>query len=190
MKYALLARFLLLNLAYSAGLALAWERGWVVPFFDNLISYAIGGLYVVGLCIAFVQAGKTSRALNEAKAGSGALLEGFRAAVARAGDLRASMALEKRLESRAGVLIQICELLVILGLLGTAIGFWLTFQSLDLMSVDTAEGLKALAGAIEVGFGLAMTTTIAGIVAAMALSTVQQMLETGTSKLIAAVLDG
>ena len=190
MKYALLARFLLLNLAFAAGGYLAFKEGWLLPFIDNLISYAIVALYFVGLGIASFHALKISRGLNEAKAGVGADLERFRSAVARVGAERAAMALEKRLESRGGVLVFLCETLVILGLLGTALGFWLTFQSLDLTNIDTADGLRALANAIEVGFQLAMTTTVAGIAAALALGSVLQMLETATAKLMAAVLDG
>jgi len=191
MNWALWTRFLAWNILFFAGFGYAFQEGWIMPFLDNLISWGIVALYGVGLVICGNQIFRTSKALNQAKAHplDNPMRQRFQLSVQRVGIERAMRALELRLGARKGVIGFICELLVILGLVGTALGFWLTFQSLDLTIIDTSEGLKALAGAIDTGFRLAMTTTVAGIVAAMALGTFDQMLGTGTAKLEAAILD-
>ncbi|MFQ5913638.1 MAG: hypothetical protein ACE5JS_10680, partial [Nitrospinota bacterium] len=123
-NYMLWSRFAALNLAGMAGLALLYVNGWmemVIAADASYITLFISALFVFGLIATGIRVHKVTRELDHVCKGTGGRLDSYREAL-RCGP-GAHRALELRLFSRIAYIRNTANALVLLGLIGTVIGF-------------------------------------------------------------------
>ena len=146
----LIYRFVLANmLGVALCMALAWS-GHLVPVFaadQSRVTFAISGLFLVGLAWTLKEAVCVSRGLNRSKA------QGYRPA--SVADAEKAMLKVEWLES-------VPEWLVGLGLLGTVIGFSVALSGIDQDSVMQATGAQNAVAALMSGMRVALNTTLLG----------------------------
>jgi biopolymer transport protein ExbB/TolQ len=104
-------------------------------------------------------------------------------------DSNAVRALEIRLFSRITHIRTIGNGLVVLGLIGTVIGFILVAAEVNSDNAADVSQVGALVGALLHGMGVAFYTTLAGAVCSLWLSLNYQILHTGTAGLLAVLLE-
>jgi hypothetical protein len=131
-RYLLLLRFILANAVALALVGAAAGQGWIGLIFQaetGAYSLAIVAVFLVGLVCSAQRALQISRELNEIKrvqgSARGALPEYLRQSEGRDAPSRALLAstLRLKLASRIAPVRHIANSLVLLGLIGTVIGF-------------------------------------------------------------------
>jgi hypothetical protein len=167
----LLSRLFVFNFAGAALVTWAWMRGYV----DMLtaadathMTAVISGLFGVGLASVGWRAWALSRAA------SGGIPSSIASAFRARRDAR-------KLAIRNEHIGDIVESLVILGLVGNAVGFLIGFRGVDAGTFGSAEGLREGGAHLLAGVGTAFGSTIAGL--SMALWTLwnNRMLATATA---------
>ena len=178
-----------INLAGAAFLALAYVNGWcaeVIAADSSRVTFAILGLFVLALASATYRVMWISRQLNRVYAEDAALRERYELALSGGGN--ASRALEIRLFSRIGHIRMIGNGLVVLGLIGTVIGFILVAANVDADTATDVGQVGSLVGALLHGMGVAFYTTLVGAVFSLWLSMNYQILHSATASLLATIL--
>ena len=164
----LVIRFTIFNGCVLAGLVAAWGQGLVQRAFEadaSRISYAITALLAACLAGQAWRAWKLSRAFDALKRGTkpGGNLESGRVK---------ALAKVEWMET-AGTW------LVMLGLLGTVVGFTMVFYGVDADSIS-ADNVQRIVAALVQGMGVALYTTLVGIVAALWVDGNRRMIRTAT----------
>lgn len=172
----LLARIAALNLVGLAGLAAAWAEGWlamVMAADPDRLCLAIAAVFLAGLGFALRAARRIGADLDAVHAGT-------LSAVAIPG-------MDRRLRVRLRTIRHIAATLVILGLLGTVIGF---IVALSGVKPEAAGDVKAAAPMISTlisGMSVALYTTLVGAIFNIWLMANHQALYTAAEKLMAAL---
>jgi hypothetical protein len=197
-SYLLLFRFALVNLVATALVAMAWMEGWV----DILrasdptrLTVVTAGLFLVGLALCGFRIWKVSQELNEVRAalpspGSkvGRYLTLVRAAGAE-GRAVAAEALRLTLTSRIIAVRQIASTLVILGLLGTVVGFIISLGGVKPEVAGDAKAVTPMIATLIQGMSVALGNTLVGGVLNLWLIANYHILATGTARLIGATFE-
>lgn len=197
-RYVLLMRFTLFNLFGFSLLAAAWLHGLVdlVLVSDRTnLSVVIAVIFFAGLGLCSRKIWQTSRDLNQVRsfdpdvpsraADYLALLHGRR----ESGRTILASTLRLKLSSRIGAVRHFANSLVILGLIGTVIGFIIALSGVD---PENASDIKAVAPMISTlvdGMSTALYTTLVGSILNVWLMTNYHLLATGTVKLITALIE-
>lgn len=190
--YLLFYRWLAFNVTGFAILLAFHTNGMVEPVFradSSYIVYVIAGLFLYGMVLCGFRVWKTSRELNFVKRGDGGKLGAFAAASRRADRESVKEAFEIKLFARIAFVKYISSSLVMLGLLGTVIGFIMVLTNIPANAVGDAAQVGKLVGALTNGMGVALYTTLAGAITNLWLNANYNMLRTGVVNLIAAVLE-
>ncbi|MGI9332446.1 MAG: MotA/TolQ/ExbB proton channel family protein [Gammaproteobacteria bacterium] len=188
-KYRLISKFLAINLAGAAFVALAYLNGWcakVIEADSSHITFAIAGLFVLALVSATHRVMSISRELDRVHADDSEYRHRYRLALRKGGN--ASRALEIRLLSRIGHIRTIGNGLVVLGLIGTVVGFILVAANVDADTAADVGQVGSLVGALLHGMGVAFYTTLVGAAFSLWLSMNYQILHSATANLLAAML--
>jgi MotA/TolQ/ExbB proton channel family len=198
--YLLLLRFALVNLAGFACLAAAWFQGWIVIAHradSTYQSHAIFALFLVGLGICAHKVWRTSVELNRVKRfdafkpePSLALkyLAQIRGRDASSRGMAAS-ALKLKLSSRIGAVRFIANLLVILGLIGTVVGFIMALAGVNPETSADASAIAPMVSTLISGMSVALYTTLIGSVLNIWLMVNFQILATGTVNLLTGIVE-
>ncbi len=197
-RYLLLFRFLLVNLVGFALLGAAYMQGWidkVVAGDATGIVLLIAGLFLVGLGISGWKIWRTSNDLNAIKGFDplrpSRVSRYLTAVRARRGDSRAISAesLKLKMSSRIAVVRHIADTLVLLGLIGTVIGFIIALSGVDPSLTTDVKAVGPMVSTLIEGMSVALYTTLVGAVFNIWLLVNYRLLLSGTVNLITAVVE-
>ena len=191
-QWLLWSRFAAINLFGAAGLALAWMNGWIDTIIradSSRICIIIFLLFLAGLVAVAWRIEKVTVELDHIERGRGGRLDAFRHAIATSGSANATRALELRLFGRIVFIRQIGNALVMLGLIGTVVGFVEALNGVNPGQASDANAIGSMVGTMIHGMGVALYTTLVGSVLNLWLTANYQLLATGTANLAAALID-
>jgi MotA/TolQ/ExbB proton channel family len=198
--YLLLMRFALVNFAGFALLAAAWFQGWILVAHhadSTYQSHGIAALFFVGLAICAQKIWRTSVELNKVKRfdpfnpePSLALkyMAQIRGRDASSRGMAAS-ALKLKLSSRIGAVRFIANMLVILGLIGTVVGFIMALAGVNPETSADASAIAPMVSTLISGMSVALYTTLIGSVLNIWLMVNYQILVTGTVNLMTGIVE-
>ena len=188
-------RFALLNLVACALLGAAWAQGLVglvIAADGTRLCLVIFAVFLVGLGVCAALIWRTSRELDATRRleleALGDLLEPIRRCDA---DQRGSLigALRLRLSQRINVVRQIASNLVLLGLIGTVVGFIIALSGVDPSGATSIETTAPMVAKLIEGMSTALYTTLVGSILNIWLMACYQVLAGGTVRLIATLIE-
>jgi hypothetical protein len=197
-SYLLALRFGMVNLVAFALFGAAWLQGWltamVIGDTTHLVA-AITGVFVVGfvLCTRIVL--QLSSELNQVKARHprpSSRVAGYLASIAgRDGQSRTILAstLKLKLASRIAPVRHVANSLVILGLIGTVIGFIIALSGVDPKAAADVNSIGPMVSTLIDGMSVALYTTLAGSVLSVWLMLNYRLVEGGTVRLLTAIVE-
>jgi hypothetical protein len=205
-RYLLWLRFLLANGLALALLGAAAAHGWigaVLASDSGGYALAIVATFLLGLLWSGQRSFELSRALNEVEQFSvetdGGARAGARAArpqylrqiEGRDGQSRAILAssLRLRLAGRLAPIRHIANSLVLLGLIGTVIGFIIALSGVQLENVSDVSSIGPTVAALIQGMSVALYTTLVGSVLHVWLMINVRLLEGGTIRLLSTLVE-
>ncbi|UEM02075.1 MotA/TolQ/ExbB proton channel family protein [Skermanella rosea] len=192
-KYLLVLRFALVNTVASALLAAAWLQGWITPILDSDdtgLCQLIFAVFLVGLAVSASRVWRTSCELNACK--DFQIHVNSRAAryvaevMGRDSGSRSTLAgnLRLKLSSRVAMVRHLAASLVLLGLIGTVVGFIISLSGVDPAKAGDVASIAPMVTKLIEGMSVALYTTLVGGVLNIWLSINYNMLATGTVNLI------
>ncbi|MGH6947962.1 MAG: MotA/TolQ/ExbB proton channel family protein [Kiloniellales bacterium] len=194
----LVLRFALVNIAGFAMVAAAHSQGLIAPIFasdSTYLSHLIVGVFLVGLCICAIQVWQTSNDLDAVRAfdpGRPSRARGYLNLISNsAGDSRSILAssLKLKLSQRIVVVRQFSSSLVLLGLIGTVIGFVMALAGVNPETSGDVRSIAPMVSSLIDGMHTALYTTLVGSLLHLWLNATYQLLATGTVKLITALVE-
>jgi hypothetical protein len=197
-RYLLVLRFALLNLAGFALLGAAYVQGLVdkvIVADGTYLSVLIFLVFLGGLGICARKVWQTSRELNslrepDAAAESPAMVH-LAPLLGRTAESRANLvgAARMRLSHRIAIVRNIANTLVLLGLIGTVLGFIIALSGVDPEHVADVAAIAPMVSTLISGMSTALYTTLVGAILNVWLMANHQLLAGGTVKLIAALVE-
>ncbi len=192
-RYLLVMRFTLVNSIALALVAAAWLQGWLDPLLAADRTRLVGLIVLVFLlgCVwCFQRLVATSRELN-------ALKRGIRPAGTKTGEFltliegrdaatRANLAavLKVKLFSRIVPIRHVAGSLVILGLIGTVLGFIIALGGVDPRAASDASAVGPMISTLIDGMSVALHTTLVGSILNVWLMVNYRLLESGTIRVL------
>lgn len=197
-RYLLTLRFALINLIGFALLGAAYVQGlieMVLAADQTYLSVLIFLVFLGGTAVCARKIWQTSRELNYVRAFDP--LSASRAAEylarlrGRSGDSRGILAssLRLKLTQRIAVVRQVAGSLVILGLIGTVIGFIIALSGIQPDQASDVKAITPMISTLIAGMSTALYTTLVGSVLNIWLMTNYYVLAGGTVKLITALFE-
>ena len=162
---------------------------------NGLLCVVIFLTFLCGLAISTWKVVQTSRELNQIKAYNPLLPSRVGTYIAqlrgRSADSRsmAAMALRLKLSNRISVIRYLANSLVLLGLIGTVIGFIITLSGVDPAQASDARAIAPMVANLIEGMSVALYTTLVGAVFNLWLTANFRLLATGTVNLIADLVE-
>jgi MotA/TolQ/ExbB proton channel family len=197
-RYLLLLRFLLANLLALALVGAAAGQGWIGMIFapdTGGYSLAIVAVFLVGWVWSAQRALQISRELNEIKEAQvhsrAALPEYLRQSEGRDAQSRALLAsvLRLKLASRIAPIRHIANSLVLLGLIGTVIGFVIALSGVRPELASDVDAIGPMVSTLISGMSIALHTTLVGSLLHLWLMVNVRLLEGGSVKLLTATVE-
>ncbi|MDX1422141.1 MAG: MotA/TolQ/ExbB proton channel family protein [Kiloniellales bacterium] len=197
-RFLLLLRFALINLIGFALLALAQTHGWVTLALaadSTHLVVVITLVFLAGLAHCAYRIVQTSRELNRAKPFDPlvpSLAADFLAKTrGRNGESRSILvaALRLKLTQRIAVVRHVANSLVLLGLIGTVIGFIIALSGVDPQSAGDFSAVAPMVSTLIEGMSTALFTTLVGAVLNVWLMVNYHLLAGGTVKLVTALVE-
>ena len=197
-RYLLLMRFAVLNIVALALLGAAWLKGWVA-----LVLAGDSTFQVPLICLVFayglVSCGHkvlvTTREINQVREperypGSlvGRYLQGVRRRDSHARAISAS-SLRLKLATRISSIRHIANSLVILGLIGTVVGFIIALSGVDPETAADVSSIGPMVSTLIEGMSVALYTTLVGAVLNVWLMLNYRVVEGGTVRLLTAIVE-
>jgi hypothetical protein len=197
-RYLLLLRFVLVNAIALALAGAAAGQGWIGALLaadEGGLVRAIVAVFLVGLAWSGQQAVQLSRGLNELErfaklpgAPAPAYLETVAACSADSRALLAS-GLRLKLASRIAPIRHIANSLVLLGLIGTVIGFIIALSGVRPEVASDVAAIGPMVSTLISGMSVALYTTLVGSLLHVWLMVNVRLLEGGTVKLLTATVE-
>ena len=197
-KYLLLLRFGLINLIGLGLLALAQVHGWVAMALAADHTRLVAVIFLVflaGLVVCAYRIDQTSRELNRAKPFDPLVpslaAEFLAKSRGRGGDSRAILisTLRLKLSQRIAVVRNTANSLVLLGLIGTVVGFIIALSGVDPAKAGDFNSVAPMVSTLIDGMSTALYTTLVGAVLNVWLMVNYHLLAGGTVKLITALVE-
>ncbi len=196
--YLLLLRFIVLNIAALAILGYVWMEGWVSEVVNQdvtRITLVIAGVFVFGWLMCAYKVIRCSYELNAildpATYGPSRAQWYIDLATQTAGDSRTAIAecLRSRLYARISIVRSIANNLILLGLIGTVIGFIISLSGINAERVADIASVAPMVSTLIQGMSVALYTTLVGAVLHIWLTMCYQVLATGTVNLVNAIIE-
>lgn len=196
--FLLLLRFAVVNLVGIALLGAAYMQGWVDKVLagdETRMVLLIFGLFVIGLALSAWKISRTSRELNSIKSYdplSPSRVAGYLSAVrTRSGESRAISAesLKLKMSNRISVVRHIANTLVLLGLIGTVVGFIIALSGVDPAVAADVKVIGPMVSTLIGGMSVALYTTLVGAVFNIWLMVNYRLLLSGTVNLVTAIVE-
>jgi hypothetical protein len=193
-RYLLLLRFALINATGFALLGAVWMQGWidrVLAADDTHICKLIFALFLIGLVWTGQKIAMLSRELN-ALEGEGVDQSDSRVAafmdaiVGRDGQTRANLigALRMKIGHRIAAVRHMASTLVLLGLIGTIVGFIIALSGVDQEAVTDSAAIGPMVATLLHGMAMALFKTLVGSVLNVWLMVNYRLLESGATHLL------
>ncbi len=185
-------QLVLVNLTAFALVAAAYHRGWlalVIEADSTGICIAIFGAFTLGLIICAAKVGTISRELNDLHGddpGQGLWASRYLKEIAgRSAGSRAitASALRMRIGENIVVVRYIANSLVLLGLIGTVLGFIIALTAVDPGSASDVRAIEPMVTRLLQGMSVALYTTLVGAVLNLWLTINYRLLASGSAKL-------
>lgn len=197
-RYAAALRYAVFNAAALALAGAAAAQGWIADIYaadPTRLTVVIAAAFAVGLALCTGLLWRTDRAFARCLRGerpahplAAAYLAAVEGAPAAARAIRAET-FRSRMAGRVGAVRFIANSLVVLGLIGTVIGFIIALSGVDPdIATDPAAVSPMVANLIE-GMSVALYTTLVGAILSVWLGLCHQMLASAVRELAAAVVD-
>ena len=198
LRYLLLMRFALVNMAGLALLGAVTMQGWVgviLDVDDTHICKLLAVLFAVGLAWAARRALMLSNELNALDRGGwqgatrvAAFMRGIRG---RGGETRTALAtaLRLKLAHRIAPVRQMAGSLVLVGLIGNVIGFIIALSGVDRAAVSDAAQIGPMVATLLRGMSMALFKTLLGSVLNVWLMVNYRLLEGGSAHLVTRAIE-
>ncbi len=196
--YVLVLRFALINVVGFALLGAAYVQGLVELVFvsdQTYLSVVISLVFLGGLAICGAKVWNTSRELNQIKSFDPLVRSKASAYLAKIrghnGDSRGILAaaLRLKLTQRIAIVRNVAASLVLLGLIGTVVGFIIALSGVKPDQAADVKAITPMVSTLIAGMSTALYTTLVGSVLNVWLMANYQLLVGGTVKLISGLLE-
>jgi hypothetical protein len=196
--YVLLLRFALINLLGFALFGAAYIQGWVDKVLlgdQSYLSIVIAVVFVGGLAFCALRVWQTSRDINQVKVfnplSSSTTADYIAKLRGRNGESRGILAstLRLKLSQRITAVRHAAGSLVLLGLIGTVVGFIIALSGVDPESASDVKSIAPMVSTLIGGLSTALYTTLVGSVLNVWLMINYRLLAGGTVKLITALVE-
>ena len=193
----LFIRFFAVNIVAVAIIAYSWTQGWVIMIINQdmtYITWVISGLFAFGWLLCGYKTIRCTHQLN-------AVLEPVKYGPPRAqwyidltrhieGGSRTALAhcLRSRLYSKIKIIKLIANNLITLGLIGSLIGFIITFGGLETGQVVETQGIGQTPSLLQ-GIATSLYTLLIGAIGYIWLRICYQILATETVNLANAIIE-
>lgn len=187
----LLLRYILLNLIAFALLGVAFSQGYVhkvIQADQTYLSVVIFFVFLVGLVLCTQKLWQTNAEIDAIKSPQGLkspaiahLLSNSESADA---NLSMSGSMRLRLSHRISVVRHLGNTLVLLGLIGTVLGFIIALSGVDPEKASDVNSIAPMVSTLIQGMSTALYTTLIGSIFNVWLMANFQMLSSGTVQLI------
>lgn len=194
-RYLLAFRWLVINLVGFTILGLAYLNGWidmVLAADKTYISVLIFAVFLWGLLIAGVRIFKTSKEINHAKERSSDSKWAKLVNNMHSESMDSSQiieALKLKMFARISVVKWLANALVLMGLIGTVIGFIIALSGVVPESAGDISVIGKMVAILISGMGTALYTTLVGAVTNLWLMANYHILSEGTANLLATLLE-
>lgn len=197
-RHLLGLRFLVTNLAAFALIATAATQGWVTTVIngdETRLTLVIFGAFVVGLFTAAWKIWQLGHALNAAEAPELGkvdwILRYVQQGAGKDAGARAiaGSALRLQLANKIGFVKHVANSLVLLGLIGTVIGFIIALSGVDAQTAADPNAIAPMVGDLIRGMSVALYTTLAGAVFNLWLMINFHMLTGGATRLAGRLIE-
>ena len=178
-------QFVLVNVVSLALCAAAWLEGWLTSAFIGVslwLCLIIVAAFVYGLALCGLRLWQTGREIDDLHAGAVApasraawYLAQLRGAGSDARGTAAQL-LRLQLAQAPGSVRHIAGLLVLMGLVGTVIGFIVALSGVDPQKVPTVDNVAPMVARLISGMSIALYTTLIGSVLHLWLMICQRIL--------------
>jgi len=207
-RHLLLMRYVLLNVVGAGGLVAAYFQGWVGLVLRSDVTNFCVGIFIVFLCglalCSYHVTGISRRLLlaetllsldpsaREPRLPPGSDLARY---LARARGLDSgarsnlAAALQHGLGHRIGHVRYLANSLVVLGLIGTVVGFIIALSGVDPKIATDPQSVSPMIATLIEGMSVALYTTLVGAVLSVWLGACYQMLATGAGNLFTLLVD-
>jgi biopolymer transport protein ExbB/TolQ len=195
-KHLLVYRFALFNIVATAFLGVAYVHGFVhmvLAADRTMISVAIFAVFLAGLAISGALTFGVSRELNKVRRFDANTPSQATEYLNKLGDCAGedrsviAGATRLRLSHRIAVVRHIANSLVLLGLIGTVVGFIIALSGVDPQKAADFASVSPMVSTLIRGMSTALYTTLVGGILNLWLTVNYQLLATGTVKLITAL---
>ena len=197
-KYLLLLRFALVNVVGVIFLFASYSQGYIQKAINADITNVIlliFVLFLIGFLISALRTFWISKQLNYAEANSknensisSKYLKNIKGLDASSrSNLASSMRIT--LATKINFVKFIANTLVILGLIGTVIGFIIALSGVDGSVSSNPEEISNMITTLIQGMSVALYTTLAGSICSVWLNICYQILSSGTNKLLAKIIE-
>ena len=197
-RYVLLLRFTLLNLFGFGLLGAAYAHGLVDEALTadrTYLSLVIFLVFMVGMGLSAFKVWQTSHELNSVrdfKTGVDSPAARYLSPMTGSdADSRANLvgALRMKIAHRTAVVRHIANSLVLLGLIGTVVGFIIALGGVDPAHAADVKAIAPMVSTLIQGMSTALYTTLIGAVLNVWLMANHQVLAGGTVKLITSIVE-
>ncbi len=196
--YLLLLRFALVNILAFALLGAAFLQGWIDKMMAGdrtYLSVVIFMVFLGGLVACAWRIWQTSRELNQVKSFDplkpSPVVDYIAKLRGRSSETRSMFAstLRLRLSQRISLVRHVAGSLVLLGLVGTVIGFIIALSGVDPESAADVKSIAPMVSTMIEGMSTALYTTLVGSVLNLWLMVNYRLLAGGTTKLITSLIE-
>lgn len=191
-RHQVLFRMAPFNLAAAAIVAACFVNGWAQPVFltdMTGLTYVIVAVFLLGLGMSFYKAWQVSRGIDELGDGcprSGTWGADYLRAIDGCSSGSRSIAassLRAGIAARVVPVRQMANSLVILGLIGTVLGFIIALSGVSADQASDLSAVSAMVSQLIAGMSVALYTTLVGAVLNLWLMVNFQILAAGAVRL-------
>jgi hypothetical protein len=197
-EYLLMLRFALFNACALAVLAVAWAHGLIAEVIvadTTQIVVLIAVVFLAGFGLCARRVWQTSVELNAVRSGfpkRGTRVAAYLEQTATAdgqgrGNLAAALRL--KLATRIAPVRHVANALILLGLIGTVIGFIIALSGVDPDLASDIGAVGPMVSTLIEGMAVALYTTLTGAVLSTWLMVNYRLLETGTVNLLTQLVE-
>ncbi len=196
-RYLLVLRFMLLNLVACGLLGAAYAQGlvdMVIAADRTYLSVVIFIVFLGGLGLCMRRVWQSSQDLNIVREvdtlAQWGVARGLASLLGKDTETQANLdALRLRLSYRISIVRHIANSLVLLGLVGTVLGFIIALSGVDPSRASDISAIAPMVSTLISGMSTALYTTLVGAVLNMWLMANHQLLAGGTVKVLAALTE-
>ena len=197
-RYLLLLRYSLVNAVGLVFILLVYSQGYLNKAIKSDVTNVVVliiFLFLIGLTLASIKAFWISRELNHAyslQKKEESLLNDF---IKKSKKLDASSRSNLISSTRINISVKIsnikfiANILVILGLIGTVIGFIIALSGVDGSVSSNPDEVGKMVASLVQGMSVALYTTLAGSILSVWLNICYQILSNGANRLISRIIE-